>query len=332
MPPNASVPPVPPLPPVPPVRPLPPLLRWMADDPRTLPWLRSVPRLLEECAARWGLVVGEVFPGASVSWTCRVTRSGEPAVLKLQWPHEECEHEADALRAWGGRGAVRLLDADPDRHALLLEECRPGHHLSARPHAEALAVLAELLPRLWIPADRPFTRLEDEAAGWRREMPRAFERAGRPFEPELLDRALAALDRVAPTQGERVLLHQDLHADNVLARGGVGGVGGDGGEGGEGGDGDGGDGNGLRDWVAIDPKPLVGERAFGLAPIIRSAELGHSRELVVERLRTLSAALDLDVARVRDWALAQTLAWGFKGSGAIRDHVEAARWLAAFEP
>lgn len=301
-----------------------PLLEWMADDPRTGSWLGEVPRLLDECAARWDLVVGEVYPGSSVSWTCRVTRSGEPAVLKLQWPHEECEHEAEALRAWNGRGAVRLLDFDPDRHALLLEACLPGDHLSTRPHAEALAVLANLLPRLWIPADRPFRRLEDEAARWRREMPQSYERAGRPFEPDLLDAALAALDRVAPTQGERVLLHQDLHADNVLLRG-------DAQSREDSSESRDDDADSHEDWVAIDPKPLVGERAFALAPIIRSAELGHSRELVIERLRVLSAALDLDAARVRDWALAQTVAWGFAGDGAIDSHVETARWLVGVD-
>ncbi len=276
----------------------------MADDPQARSWLKTVPRLLDECASRWGLVIGEVYAGSSVSWTCRVTREGEPVVLKLQWPHHECEHEADALRAWNGLGAVRLIEFDPDRHALLLEACRPGHHLSTRPHREALQAFVDLLPKLWIPADRPFKHLDDEAAGWRRQMPTEYERAGRPFEPELLDGALAALDRVAPTQAEQVLVHQDLHADNVLLRH-------------------------PGEWVAIDPKPLVGERAFGLAPIIRSYELGHSREHVERRLRILSSALDLNVGRVRDWALAQTLAWSFTGDGAIERHVETARWLLA---
>ncbi len=36
-------------------------------------------------------------------------------------PHEEAEHEHLALQHWHGRGAVRLLRADPRRFALLLE-------------------------------------------------------------------------------------------------------------------------------------------------------------------------------------------------------------------
>ena len=80
---------------------------------------------------------------------------------------------------------------------------------------------------------------------------RRWERSGRPFERRLVDAALDAFAALPPTQGEQVLLHQDLHADNVLAAE-------------------------REPWLAIDPKPLVGEREFGIAPIVRSIELGHS--------------------------------------------------------
>jgi len=105
------------------------------------------------------------------------------------------------------------------------------------------------------------------------------------------------------TQGEQVLLHQDLHGENVLAA--------------------------ERDpWLVIDPKPLVGEREFALAPIVRSFEFGHSRGDVVRRLDRLSAELGLDRDRARGWAIAQTVAWSFDSDYADR-HYETARWLLA---
>jgi len=117
------------------------------------------------------------------------------------------------------------------------------------------------------------------------------------------------------TQRESVLLHQDLHADNVLYAG-------------------------DRGWLAIDPKPLLGEKAFGLAPIIRSHELGHSREAVIDRLQILTRALDLDMGRVRGWAIAQTVAWAFEGDSegdsqidrVIPKHLDTARWLLDHNP
>lgn len=47
------------------------------------------------------------------------------AVLKVQRPHREFDHKVAAMAYWKGDGAMRLFDADPDRHALLLE-CLPG--------------------------------------------------------------------------------------------------------------------------------------------------------------------------------------------------------------
>ena len=49
-----------------------------------------------------------------------------------------------------------------------------------------------------------------------------------------------------------MLVNQDLHADNILSA--------------------------TREpWLVIDPKPLAGEREFGVAAIVRGGELGHSR-------------------------------------------------------
>ena len=79
-------------------------------------------------------------------------------------------------------------------------------------------------------------------------------------------------------------------------------------------------------WLVIDPKPLVGEREFAVAPIIRASELGHSRRAVVERLDRLTSELGLDRERARGWAIGQTIAWSFDGDFHAT-HAETARWL-----
>jgi streptomycin 6-kinase len=103
------------------------------------------------------------------------------------------------------------------------------------------------------------------------------------------------------TQGELLLLHQDLHGENVLAAQ-------------------------REPWLVIDPKPLLGEREFGVAPIVRSFELGHSRRDVLYRFDRLTAELGLDRERARGWTIAQTLAWTFD-SDYRRRHLETASWL-----
>ena len=99
-----------------------------------------------------------------------------------------------------------------------------------------------------------------------------------------------------------MLLHQDLHADNVLAAE-------------------------REPWLAIDPKPLSGEREFGIGAIIRGGELGHDVRSLRGRLDRLTSELGLDRERARGWALAQTLAWAWTDDVPHPHHVEVARWL-----
>ena len=121
---------------------------------------------------------------------------------------------------------------------------------------------------------------------------------------ELWTPALDALRARADRRASRCSLHQDLHGENVLAAQ-------------------------REPWLVIDPKPLVGEREFAVAPIVRSPELGHSKRDVLYRLDRLCAELDLDRERARGWTIAQTIAWS-GGSATYVEHatLETARMAA----
>jgi streptomycin 6-kinase len=258
---------------------------------------------MDTCLQRWALRVDRPYKQSNVSLVFPATTAeGLLVVLKLQFPHSDCAHEAEALRRWSGNGAVQLLDNDPTLNALLLERCEPGVHLSTVKPDIALDVLTELLPRLWVDADEPFVTLRETAAKWAEELPSSWEHAGRPFEVGYLDAGLSARAALPESERGQVLVHQDLHGDNVLRAA-------------------------REPWLAIDPKPLVGEREFSLAPIVRSYEFGHSRELVIKRLDTLTSNLGLNRERARLWSMAQTIAWSFEGRRALKRHVETARWL-----
>ena len=107
-------------------------------------------------------------------------------------------------------------------------------------------------------------------------------------------------EELSPRADEDVLLATDLHAGNVLRAE-------------------------REPWLAIDPKPLTGEREFAVAPIVRSFELGHSRRAVLGRLDRLTSELGLDRDRARGWTIGQTVAWAV--GGGPPEHVEAVRWL-----
>ena len=258
--------------------------------------------LLDELVQRWGLELrGDSFSSGNIAHVVPVSRGRARFVLKVQWPHDESVHEAEALRTWNGDGAVHLIEHDAVRHALLLEECVPGTFLADADFADPLGILAGLLSRLWKPVGKPFRALSDEARQWALHLPQAWERAGRPCERMLVDAALEHLEALPQTQGEEVLVNQDLHGHNVLAAT-------------------------RQPWLVIDPKPLRGEREFALAPIIRGFEFGHSERAMRFRLDRLSSELGLNRDRVLGWTVAQTMAWSFDSSFREHHH-ETTRWL-----
>jgi streptomycin 6-kinase len=284
---------------------IPPQLAELRDFPGGEAWLARVPRLAQECVERWKLRVGPPFPYAKVSLAlpAQLADGGE-AVLKVSFPHWESEHEAAALAHWDGHGAVRLLDYDRARNALLLERCRPGTSLLELPEEEGYRLAAAVLPRLWsraAPAGHPFTPIAVTAERWAQELPERWEAAGRPFECGLLDDAVAALVELPPSQPELVVCHQDFHRGNVLAAA-------------------------REPWLAIDPKPVVAERAFDTAALLRDGPGDVAR-----RFDFLVSHLELDRERVRGWAIAHTVAWGFEEHEPVVDqhHVAVARALRA---
>lgn len=286
---------------------LPSSLDWLGDADEGRAWLSSLPDLVPLIARDLDARVGEPFPDSYESLVLRVTLAdGTAAVLKIPFPGRENAHEADALAHWDGNGAVRLLGRHAPSGALLLERCTPGTPLWHLGPEAALDLLVLLLPRLWtaVAAGSAFRSVAEEATWWANGLAATWERAGRPFERRLLDAALDALRTLPASQGEPVLLHQDLHGANVLRAE-------------------------REPWLVIDPKPLVGEREFGLAPIVRSRELGGRRREMERRLDRLSAELGLDRDRARRWSLAQTVAWAFEGDRPLEGHVETARWLLA---
>jgi streptomycin 6-kinase len=253
------------------------------DDGRR--WLAGLPALLAGVARDWRLAVGEPY-ALSFHWVTAVTREdGTPAVLKLGPPGPgHLAVEAATLEFLDGRGAVRLLAYDAARGALLLERA-PGPPASALVpdrDAGATAAVIAAIRRLHrpAPAGGPWPELTGEAAsfaGHLREVPdhpdlphRLVERAGRLF---------GELCASAPGP---VLLHGDLHHDNVLAAE-------------------------REPWLAIDPFGVVGDPGYEVGSMLYNPDPDRRDDrwlaLVEERVEHLADGLAMPVERV--------VAWGF---------------------
>ena len=259
--------------------------------------------MIEECADEWSLTNVEPFEPAHLSYVAGVVRDdGSRAVLKVNFPDAESEHEPDALAHWNGNGAVRLFAQDPSRRALLIERCEPGTRLWDLDEDAAITIAIDVLRELRRapPQHIPFRRLADEAARWRVELELLRDPLGRPFERALLDTALAYLDELAPTQTEEVVCHQDFHGGNVLLS--------------------------ERGWLVIDPKPLLGEPAFDAASLLRDRR-PVDPDTVCARLDRVARELGLDRERMRGWGIVHALAWGLSVDKVEHDMVACARVL-----
>jgi len=277
-------------------------LAWLAAEPEGKAWLTRLPELTGAACDLFGAVPdGPPFPGGNVSYVVPVKHDGTDAVLKLQFASRESRYEADALTRWNGNGAIGLLGHAPEFDALLLERCRPGSFLADARKTDRLGVLAGLLRRLLVPGGKPFTPLADEAACWLETMEANWKKAGEPCEKRLVDAARNALCDLISGDFGQVLLHQDLHGHNVLAAE-------------------------REPWLVIDPKPLVGDPAFSLSPVVRSFEFGHTSKAALYRLDRLSEELELDRERAQLWTVGQTMAWSF-GSAYSDRHFDTVRWL-----
>lgn len=274
-------------------------------------WLAALPAIVQACADAWELRVGEPYNGGKIGLALPVERAdGSRAVLKVNFPSRDSEHEAAALGHWEGNGAVRLLERDDAHSALLIERCDPGGQLSdVRDEHDANVLAARVLAKIWRrpPATHSFALLEDEAARRVEQLPRQWEALGRLCERSLLEAAVRAYAELGAAQEEPVVCHRDFHGGNILRAA-------------------------REPWLAIDPKPLVGERAFDTAWLLRDRRASAVTDTqpgrrMRRRLDHLSAELALDRERMRAWGVARAVTWGLDAGRVHGGHIECARLL-----
>jgi streptomycin 6-kinase len=262
-------------------------LAFGARGPGFAAYLDRLPHLLRDVVAEWALTYdGAARHGRAALVVPVRTSGGRPAVLKLNLPHDEAQHEHLGLQAWHGDGAVRLLRADPNRWALLLERLHADEDLTALWDLEACEVVAGFYRRLHIPALPQLRRLSEYVARWTDRL--AALPTDAPVPRRMVQQAVS-LGRsfVADPDTDARTIHGDLHYENVLA--------------------------GDREpWLVIDPKPMAGDPHYEVAPMLWNrwdevVQSGNVRDSVRRRFHTLVDVAGLDEDRARAWVVVREL-------------------------
>ena len=252
------------------------------------PWLAALPALVADLRRRWSRDVGEPFePGGTASWVAPArTAAGADLVLKVQWRHDEADHEADGLALWDGNGTVRVhaTHVTEGSCAFLLERCVPGTSLrDALPEPDQDVVIAGLLRRLWVepPPGHPFRPLQQMCDEWADAFERRAAEGAHHLDPGLEREGVAAWRSLPGEATRHVLLGTDLHAMNVLAAE-------------------------REPWLVVDPKPYLGDPHYDPLQHMFNCE----ERLVADPVgfaHRIADLLELDADRLLRWLFARSV-------------------------
>ena len=251
-------------------------------------WLKTLPYTVGGLLDRWHLRQ----EGPPMYGMCAVVlpvhcEDGKRGALKVTWVDEETRLESVALCTWGGHGAVSVLRTDEVAGAMLLERLDERRVLLDVPIQEALDTAAGLLRKLRVPAPAELRSVGDIAARWGTEFLEDWRRLGEPCPEKLISSAVDVCAELAVPPSESSLLHGDFHYANILGRG-------------------------KDAWAAIDPKPLKGDPAYEVVPLLRNrwSEIRGGDETnatVRQRVERFAGMAELEPMTVRRWCLVRSV-------------------------
>ncbi|MFB7875564.1 aminoglycoside phosphotransferase family protein [Nocardia sp. NPDC056064] len=264
-------------------------------------WIEELPGVVAVLKPRWGLrEFSAPFRGGTHAYVAVVLRNDRRlAVLKVPMVDEENVAEATALHAYDGDGAVRLLEYDPGSGAMLLELADPGTALLTQPgfpslegrpeNAEKVALACSLYRRLRRPLPAvppkfpPLPPATDLIAALRLRLADPDPALAPLLSDRLREQVAYRCAELATFDGPPLIVNRDTHLGNIVAAK-------------------------REPWLLIDPKPCLGEAAFDAGFLLMiQVQSRPTREHADTVVTATAAALAVDPARARGWALLRTV-------------------------
>lgn len=248
-------------------------------------WLLKLPSLIEILAQHWSLT--EITPVKNMSYNfvaLTIQHKKIPVVLKISCDEKLIANEYNALKHFNGQGMVKLFDYYPEHNALLLQQAIPGDVLKAErvsTFEQTVQMYAQVVKAL---ATQPLPqRNYPHARNWCAAIDRITDQR---IEKYLVDKAKQLKSIIFNSTAHEYLCHGDLHLENIIKNG--------------------------ENWLAIDPKGIVGEMAFEAAAfdLLSKDELldiSTIPQKIITRLTTLANALEINLQRLLIWVYLRTI-------------------------
>lgn len=210
-------------------------------------WRKNLPHILEDCIKKWNLSNCRFSNQLSMNFICFAEsfEYGEVA-LKVGVPHSDLFNEMKALSIYNGRNICKCYDYDIELGAMVLERVIPGGQLKDLSDSEErINISSDVISRIPI-----FIEDTEEFPTYAQWVERAFKRAreeNKVGENMLyyIDEAETIFKEIEASDKRKVLLHGDLHHENILE---------------------------TKDgsWKAIDPKGVIGPMSMEAARFIEN--------------------------------------------------------------
>lgn len=206
-----------------------------------------------------------------------VCYKGTSAMLKIALSDEE-RAGAAVMVWWNGEGAARIFKHEND--ALLMERAIGSRSLVSMAKTgqddEASKIICEVVAKLHSKNKKPLPATLVSLSTWFRSLHvAAIEHGG------IFSEAARVAEELLKNPQEIVVLHGDIHHQNILD-------------------------SGAHGWVAIDPKGLLGERGFDYANIFcnPNLEVATSPGRLARQATIVAEAAGLERSRLIKWILA----------------------------
>lgn len=268
-------------------------------------WLDRLPAILAACQEHWNLTIGAPVGNLSFNYVAPAFLADGTRVMLKTGLTDEFPSQPQALRHFDGHGMVQLLAYDELNAVMLLERLEPGTSLRAVEDDEiAIEAAANVMRKIWRPLPQehyPFPTVCDWGEGFAR-LRNLYDGGTGPFPPAVFDKAEKLYVELSASMDEPVLLHGDLHQDNILSAG-------------------------REPWLAVDPKGVIGEAVYETGALLRNfwpdiLSLPDPKSLMTRRIDQLSEALGFDRERIYGWGFSQavlSVLWSFEDTGKLEN-------------
>ena len=260
-------------------------------------WLDDLPEITSKIAKEHNLSGLSPVDNMTFNYVASGYQNDKPIILKIGLNSKALAKEASCLKTFAKHAAAEVLATD--KNMIIMKRSVPGVTLKEYfpdKNIEATTILCSVIKELHsadIPDEHDFYHVNDLLKTLDNQLD---------IPENILSKARSIRDNLLSSTDKEVLLHGDLHHDNILKHG--------------------------DEWLVIDPKGFIGDPAFEPAaylcnPIPELLHEDNAKQIVSDRIKLCAEKLEIPEQRIKDWLYVKSvLCWAWS----LEDNLDPGYW------